>query len=57
MNKQIRRLGRKPKKDADKVKVISAYLTYAEQKKVNQKYGNITNALRIEVLPKCETNE
>ena len=37
----------------DKVKVVSAYLKKSEQNKVEKRYGNITEALRVEVLPKC----
>jgi len=40
-------------KITDKVKVVSAYLKESEQKKINRKYGNVTEALRAEVLPKC----
>lgn len=46
-------LGRPKKKDADKVKVVSAYLTKSEEKKVLKHYHTITAAIRIEVLPKC----
>jgi len=46
--------GRPKKKDADKVKVVSAYLTKAEELKVKRGYGSITKAIRAEVLPKCE---
>jgi len=45
--------GRPKKKDADKVKVVSAYLTKAEELKVKRGYGSITKAIRAEVLPKC----
>lgn len=37
----------------DKVKVVSAYLTESEKKRVEKRYQNITKALRAEVLPKC----
>lgn len=45
--------GRPKKKDSEKVKVVSAYLTGSEQKKIETKYENITTALRTVVLPKC----
>ena len=45
--------GRPKKKAADKVKVVSAYLTVSENSKVLKKYKSISNAIRIEVLPKC----
>lgn len=45
------KVGRPKKKD--KVKNVSAYLTDTEKKKVVKKYGGVTEALRIEVLPKC----
>lgn len=44
-----KKAGRPKKKD--KVKVISAYLKESEQAAINKKYGNITEALRQEVLP------
>lgn len=37
----------------DKVKVVSAYLTDSEAKKVVRRYESITKAIRLEVLPKC----
>lgn len=46
-----KKAGRPKKKD--KVKVVSAYLTISEQNKIERKHGNITKALRNEVLPKC----
>jgi len=46
-------LGRPTKKKADKVKVVSAYLTGAEELKVKREYGSVTKAIREEVLPKC----
>ena len=48
-----KKLPGRPKKGKNKVKVVSAYLTETEQNKVNKEYGNITKALRAEVLPKC----
>lgn len=50
---QTKRAGRKRKKEADKVKVVSVYLTAREQKVINEKYGNATHAIRTEVLTKC----
>lgn len=47
--KKIKKAGRPKKKD--KVKVVSAYLKESEQAAINKKYGNITEALRVEVLP------
>lgn len=46
-----KKVGRPKKKD--KVKNVSAYLSDAERRKVEKKYTSVTNALRIEVLPKC----
>lgn len=46
-------VGRPAKKAGDKVKVVSAYLTGTEANRVNKKFGNITEAIRAEVLPKC----
>lgn len=40
-------------KSSDKVRVVSAYLKDSEKKRINNKYGSITDALRIVVLPKC----
>lgn len=37
----------------DKVKVVSAYLKDSEKAKIEKKYGNITTAIREEVLPEC----
>lgn len=45
--------GRPKKKESDKVKVVSAYLTGLEQRAIETKYDNISNALRVVVLPKC----
>lgn len=45
--------GRPAKKSADKVKVVSAYLTTTEKNKVVKKYGSLTKSIRTEVLPKC----
>lgn len=53
MIKNKNRVGRPKKNEADKVKVVSAYLTGKQHLAVEKKYGNITMALRIEVLPKC----
>lgn len=46
-------VGRPKKKLADKVKLVAAYLTPAQEIKVNNKYGNLSDAVRAEVLPKC----
>lgn len=46
-----KKAGRPKKKD--KVKVVSAYLTESENKRVIRKYGSATKAIRKEVLPKC----
>lgn len=43
----------RPKKK-DKVKVVSAYLKKSEQDAIEKKFGNITEALRAEVLPELE---
>jgi len=51
MNKKKNGAGRP--KIADKVKVVSAYLKDSEKKRIQKKYENITNAIRLEVLPKC----
>ena len=51
MNKKKNGAGRP--KIADKVKVVSAYLKDSEKKKVIKKYGSVTDAIRVEVLPKC----
>ncbi len=45
--------GRPRKKTADKVKVVSAYLTPKEETSVKKKYGTVSDAIRVEVLPKC----
>lgn len=37
----------------DKVKVVSAYLKDSEKSRIEKKYDNITEAIRVEVLPKC----
>lgn len=37
----------------DKVRVVSAYLTDSQKKAVLKKYENLTEAIKIEVLPKC----
>ncbi len=51
MNKKKSAAGRP--KIADKVKVVSAYLKDSERKRVVKKYGSVTDAIRMEVLPKC----
>lgn len=43
----------RPAKGKNKVKVVSAYLTEADKSRVNKKYGNLTEAIKVEVLPKC----
>lgn len=48
--KKKKNLPGRPRKK-DKVKVVSAYLKESEQAAINKKYGNITEALRAEVLP------
>lgn len=53
MPKVKTKAGRPRKKESEKVKVVSAYLKLKEEKAINNKYGNITEALRVEVLPKC----
>lgn len=40
-------------KVADKVKVISAYLTESEQRRVERKFGNLSKAVRAKVLTEC----
>lgn len=40
-------------KSADPVQNVSAYLTVSQKKKVEKKYGSVTKAIRLEVLPKC----
>lgn len=45
--------GRKPKKEADKVKIMQAYLTEREQKAIAKKFGNLTKAARERLLPEC----
>lgn len=52
--KKEKKAGRPKKKD--KVKVVSAYLKKSEQAAIEKKFGNITEALRSEVLPEliCE---
>jgi hypothetical protein len=37
----------------DKVRVVSAYLTDDQKKKILKKYGKLTDAIKIEILPKC----
>lgn len=45
--------GRKPKKEADKVKIMQAYLTKTEQRAIKEKFGNLTKAVRERVLEEC----
>lgn len=47
------RPGRKKKKEADKVKIMQAYLTKTEQEAIRRKFGNLTKAARELVLPEC----
>ena len=49
----LKKSGRPRKKDADKVKVASAYITRAEELRIKKKYGSITKALREAALPQC----
>jgi len=49
METKAKLAGRPRKKD--KVLVVSAYLKKSEQRLINKKYGNITEALREKVLP------
>jgi predicted RNA-binding protein YlqC (UPF0109 family) len=44
--------GRKKKDEADKVKLMQAYLYPAEVDKIIKKYGNATKALRALLTPK-----
>lgn len=49
----VKKKAGRPAKGKNKVKVVSAYLTVADQVRVNKKYGNLTEAVKAEVLPKC----
>jgi hypothetical protein len=46
--------GRKPKNEADKVKLATVYLTGKEQDAIKEKYGNITTAIRKVIVPKLK---
>jgi hypothetical protein len=46
-------VGRPKKTEEEKVKPAFAYITGPEQARINKKYGNITQAVRLEILPKC----
>lgn len=48
--------GRPTKKEAEKVKVGSVYLTGKEHSKIVKKYKSLTNSIREEVLPRCITD-
>ena len=54
MKNKTKKAGRPKVKDSEKVKVVSAYLKKKEEKAVIDQYGSITDAIREEVLPKCE---
>jgi hypothetical protein len=45
--------GRKRKKEADKVKIMQAYLTQREQEKIKKHFGTLTKAARERLLPEC----
>lgn len=53
MTKKKRGRGAPKKPENKKVKVAFVYVTTGEKKKIDSKYGNITKAIRSEVLPKC----
>lgn len=52
--KKMGQSGRPKLKDSDKVKVCSAYLKKKENRAIVKHYGSLTNAIRLEVLPKVE---
>lgn len=45
--------GRKKKLDADRVKIMQAYLKKREQDAIKNRFGNLTKAVREKVLPEC----
>lgn len=50
---EAKKRGRKPLGD-EKVILVSVYLKKTDKKKIVEKYGSVTNALKEEVIPKLE---
>jgi len=48
--------GRKSIPDADKVKLVSAYLKDTEKKDIIKCYGSLTVAVRLLILPTLKIN-
>lgn len=46
-------VGRPELPESEKKKGVAAYLTAGETKKIIGKYGSLTEAIRVEILPKC----
>jgi hypothetical protein len=49
---ESKKRGRKPKPNSEKVKMCSAYLLGKEHKAIIKKYGSLTKAIRLEIIPK-----
>ena len=45
-----KRRGKPLKKESEKVKVMAVYLTLEQKKKITDRFGTLTNALRTKVL-------
>jgi hypothetical protein len=46
-------VGRPELPEAEKKKGVAAYLSDTEKRLINKKYGSLTEAVRVEILPKC----
>lgn len=46
-------VGRPELPENEKKKGVAAYLTDVEKARIIKKYGNLTDAVRVEILPKC----
>ena len=46
------KVGRKRIPDEEKKRLASVYVTLAEKKKIVEKYGSLTAAVKSEILPK-----
>ncbi len=48
-----KKVGRPKKSASERTRSVNAYITGDERARIENKYGNITKALRKAVLPKC----
>lgn len=48
--------GRKPIRDSDRVKMMSAYLKKSDQALIKKAYGNLTEAVKKKILPELSSD-